>query len=260
MHIIAIAMTKGGVGKTTTAVNLSHGLARRGHRVLLVDADTQGQCAKALGVTGEVTLADVLQGKAEILEAVTRARDKLDLVPSDHQLCAAALAIARRSIDGHRVLGDALASAASRYDYCVIDASPGVDAVAVNVLGCAHEVIAPVALNPAALASVVDFVRHVQRVAKHNEDLRLRAMLPTFLDLRTHQSGQVLDQLRETFGSLVWPPIRVNVDLAEAFGWHETIFERAPNSRGAVDYTALVARVERHASAVSAPLDAVRPV
>ena len=244
MRIIAIAMTKGGVGKTTTAVNLAHGLAMRSHRVLLVDADTQGQCAKALGVTTELTLTEVLLNEASILEAVTRARENLDLVASDHHLSRAALAIARRAKDGHLALAEALEPVADRYDYVVLDAAPGVDAVAVNVLGCTDDVVAPVALTPAALAGVLDFVRHVERVGRHNEKLRLRYILPTFHDQRTRQSGEMLEQLRDNFGHRLCRPIRVNVELAEAFGWRRTIFEHAPRSRGADDYTAFIEHLE----------------
>ena len=244
MRIIAVAMTKGGVGKTTTAVNLAHGLAMRGHRVLLVDADTQGQCAKALGVVTELTLTEVLLEEAGILEAVTRARENLDLVSSDHHLTRAALSIARRESGGHLALAEALAPAAGRYDYVVMDAAPGVDAVAVNVLGCANDVVAPVALNPAALAGVLDFVRHLERVGRHNAQLKLRYILPTFHDQRTRQSGEMLDQLREYFGGRLCRPIRVNVELAEAFGWHRTIFEHAPRSRGADDYNAFIEHLE----------------
>jgi chromosome partitioning protein len=236
MRIIAIAMTKGGVGKTTTAVNLSHGLARRGQRVLLVDADTQGQCAKALGVSAEVTLNEVLLGEATVIEAVTRARQNLDLVASDHHLTRAALAVARRERDGHLALAEALAPAAKLYDTVVIDAAPGVDAIAVNVLGCADEVVAPVALSPAALAGVLDFVRHVERVSRHNRNLELSHILPTFHDQRTRTSADTLQQLVEHFGAKVCQPIRVNVELAESFGWRQTIFEYAPRSRGAADY------------------------
>ncbi|RKZ15372.1 hypothetical protein DRQ50_07570 [bacterium] len=244
MRIIAVAMTKGGVGKTTTAVNLSHGLARRGHRVLLVDTDTQGQCAKALGVETELTITEVLLGEADLLDAVTRARENLDVVAADHHLTRAALAIARRDKDGHRALAEALEPARDRYDWVVLDAAPGVDAVAVNVLGCADDVIAPVALNPAALAGVMDFVRHVARVGRHNPRLGLRYVLPTFQDLRTRQSGDMLEQLRAHFGNRLCPPIRVNVELAEAFGYQRTIFEHAPHSRGADDYTGFVDMVE----------------
>jgi len=244
MRIIAVAMTKGGVGKTTTAVNLSHGLAIRGQRVLLVDADTQGQCAKALGVSAELTLTEVLVGEATMLEAVTRARENLDVVASDHHLTRAALAIARRETDGHLALAEALEPVRGRYDTVVLDAAPGVDAVAVNVLGCADEVVAPVALSPAALAGVLDFVRHVQRVGHHNTRLHLRYVLPTFHDLRVRQSGEMLAQLREHFGHQLCQPIRVNIELAEAFGWQRTIFEHAPRSRGADDYIAFCDRLE----------------
>jgi len=243
MKILAVAMTKGGVGKTTTAVNLSHGLARLGHRVLLVDADTQGQCSKALGVACDLTLTEVLLGEAGILDAVTRARENLDLVAADHHLSRAALAIARREKDGHLALAEALAPAASRYDFAIIDAAPGFDPIAVNVLGCADDVVAPAALTPASLAGVLDFVRHVATVGHHNKKLNLRYLLPTFHDMRLRQTGELLAQLKDNFGAKMCQPIRVNVDLAEAFGFQQTIFEYAPQSRGAEDYEAFIARV-----------------
>jgi len=240
MRIIAIAMTKGGVGKTTTAVNLSHGLALRGQRVLLVDTDTQGQCAKALGVDHDLTLTEVLLGQASLFDAVTKARDNLDLVASDHHLTKAALAIARREEGGHLALAEVLQPVADRYDVAILDAAPGVDAIAVNVLGCADEIVAPVALAPAALAGVLDFVRHVERVAQHNTVLELKYLLPTFYDQRTRQSSEMYTRLEEHFGPQVCPAIRVNVELAECFAWQKSIFEYAPKSRGAADYAAFV--------------------
>jgi chromosome partitioning protein len=244
MRIIAIAMTKGGVGKTTTAVNLSHGLAIRGHRVLLVDADTQGQCSKALGIETKHTLTDVLTDDVHILDVATKARSNLDLVASDHHLTKASLAIARRATDGHLALAEALEPAIQQYDVTVIDAAPGFDPIAVNVLGCADEIIAPVALSPAALAGIFDFVRHVKSVQLHNPSLKLRYVLPTFLDMRVRQSSEMLAQLRGHFGTQLCNPIRVNIDLAESFGYQSTIFEYSPQSRGAVDYTNFIDRVE----------------
>lgn len=244
MRIIAVAMTKGGVGKTTTAVNLSHGLAQRGHRVLLVDADTQGQCSKALGIETEHTLTDVLADDVHILDVVSKARSNLDLVASDHHLTRAALTIARRQNDGHRVLAEALEPATGKYDVTVIDAAPGFDPVAVNVLSCADDIVAPAALSPAALAGMLDFVRHVGSVQQHNPGLKLRYILPTFLDLRVRQSNEMLAQLRGHFGTQLCNPIRVNIDLAEAFGYQSSIFEYSPKSRGAYDYAKFIDRVE----------------
>jgi chromosome partitioning protein len=247
VRIIAVAMTKGGVGKTTTAVSLSHGLALHGQRVLLVDADTQGQCAKALGVRPELTLAGVLSGEITAPEAVTKARENLDLLASDYHLSGPALAIARRETDGHTVLARALAPLAHRYDFVVIDAAPGFDSIAVNVLSCAESVVAPVALTPAAMVGILDFVRHVGQIRRHNRRLCLRYVLPTFLDARIQQPAEMLKQLRDHFGRVLCDPIRVNVPLAEAFGWHQTIFEYAPRSRGAEDYTKFSERVLRDA-------------
>lgn len=161
-------------------------------------------------------------------------------MPSDHNLTRAALAIARREQDGHLALAEALAAVEGRYDFVVLDAAPGVDAIAVNVLGYAREIVAPVALAPAALAGVLEFVRHVERVARHNRALGLKYLLPTFLDQRTRQSGEMMSRLQEYFAQQLCPPIRVNVELAESFGWHQSIFEYAPKSRGAADYSALI--------------------
>ena len=244
MRIIAVAMTKGGVGKTTTAVNLSHGLATRGHRVLLVDADTQGQCSKALGVETDCTLTEVLTEGVHIMDAATKARTNLDLVASDFNLTRAALAIARREADGHLALAEVLEPAIENYDVAVIDAAPGFDPIAVNVLGCADDIVAPVALAPAALAGVLDFVRHVGSVQQHNPSLKLRYILPTFLDMRVRQSSEMLAQVRGHFGTQLCSPIRVNIDLAEAFGFQSTIFEYSHKSRGAEDYAKFIDRVE----------------
>lgn len=244
MRIIAVAMTKGGVGKTTTAVNLSYGLAMRGHRVLLVDADTQGQCSKALGVETDHTLTDVLIEDVHIMDVATKARPNLDLVASNHHLTKAALAISRRQQDGHLALAKALEPAIEHYDVTVIDSAPGFDPIAVNVLGCADDIVAPVALAPAALAGVLDFVLHVGSVQKHNPSLKLRYVLPTFLDMRVRQSSDMLNQLRGHFGTQLCNPIRVNVDLAEAFGYQSSIFEYAPRARGADDYKKFIDRVE----------------
>jgi len=245
MRIIAIAMTKGGVGKTTTAVTLAHGLALRGNRVLLVDTDTQGQCAKALGIKPDLTLADVLEGSVSAAEAAIRTRENLDLIASDYHLSGQALSIARRDSEGHLVLGRALAPLAHSYDYAILDAAPGFDPVAVNVLSCAQDIVAPVALMPAALVGILDFVRHIERIGRHNRQLRLRYVVPTFMDLRIRQPAEMLTQLRDHFGSLLCRPIRVNVQLAEAFGWHKTIFEYAADSRGAADYGDFIERVVR---------------
>jgi len=243
MRIIAVAMTKGGVGKTTTAINVAHGLALRGSRVLLVDTDTQGQCAKALGIQPDFTLAEVLTGQVTAAEAALKTRNNLHLIASDFHLSGPALGIARREHDGHAILKRALSGTASRYDYVILDAAPGFDPLAINVLAYAQEVIGPVALEPAAMVGMLDFVRHLDRISRHNRKLNLRYVLPTFLDARARQPASMLAQLRDHFGDAVCQPIRVNVQLAEAFGWHQTIFEYAPSSRGAADYTALVERI-----------------
>jgi chromosome partitioning protein len=253
MRIIAVAMTKGGVGKTTTAINVAHGLALRGRRVLLVDTDTQGQCAKALGIRPDYTLAEVLTSQVNATEAALKARENLHLIASDFHLSGPVLGIARRQHDGHAVLGEALAVVAGRYDYVIVDVAPGFDPLAINVFAYVQELIGPVALEPAAMVGVLDFVRHLDRISRHNPELNFRYVLPTFLDTRSRQPAEMLAQLRDHFGPSVCRPIRVNVQLAEAFGWHQTIFEYAPSSRGAADYSVLVDRIVADEIAATEP-------
>lgn len=240
---IAVALTKGGVGKTTTAVSLAHGLAMHGYKTLLVDTDTQGQCSRALGVEPEATLANVLADHLPAAEAITEARDNLYLLASDHHLAGPALDISRDVEKGHRALAEALKPVAGRFDYIILDAAPGFDPMAINVLTYASEVLAPVSLEPAAMVGLLGFVNHLDKLRKLNRRLALKYILPTFLDARSQQPAQMLEQIRQHFPDQVCQPVRVNVQIAEAFGWQKTILEYAPGSRGAKDYLALTERI-----------------
>jgi chromosome partitioning protein len=243
MRKIAVALSKGGVGKTTTAVSLAAGLAGRGHRVLLIDSDTQGQSARMLGCQPEAGLADLVGGAATPEPAAHLARENLWVLAGGKALAGLKRDIARRDFGGEQTLAEALAPLDDQYDFAIIDTAPGWDALTVNVLFYATEVLAPVSLEILTLQGLLDFSRSLAAIQKYRPQLALRYILPTFYDRRVRKSEEILAQLQSHFGELVCSPIRYNVRLSEAPGYGQTIFEYAPSSPGAEDYRKLLERI-----------------
>lgn len=246
MRKIAIALSKGGVGKTTTAVSLAAGLARAGKSVLLVDVDTQGQVAKALGVEPACGLADLVLGEAALPEAVLECRPNLGLLAGGRALAGLKRLITRQDFGGEQTLSEALAPLDGRYDYVILDTAPGWDALTVNALFYAGEVLAPVSLEVMTLQGLAEFARSLLSIQKYRPDLALRYVLPTFLDRRVRKSDEILRQLGLHYGEQLCPPVRYSVRLSEAPGYGQTIFEYASGSPGAEDYQKLTERVMQH--------------
>ena len=243
MRKIAISLSKGGVGKTTTAVNLAAGLSEKGAKVLLVDTDTQGQVSSALGAMPEVGLAELMVGKATPEEAVTEVRERLWLLAGGREIAGIKREIARKEFGGERTLIDALQPIDEIYDYVILDTSPGWDAMTVNVLFYAREILAPVSLEAMTLKGLLEFQRSVEAIQRYDSDLSFRYVLPTFMDGRVRKSAEILAQIHAHYGGLVCPPIRYNVRLSEAPGFGQTIFEYASGSTGAEDYRRVTERV-----------------
>jgi chromosome partitioning protein len=243
MRKIAVALSKGGVGKTTTAVNLAAGLAGVGRRVLLIDLDTQDQVAKTLGVRPTAGIAELVAGEQSADEILFPTRENLTLLAGGASLAGLKRLIARQDFGGERTLSEALGQFDGRFDYVVIDTAPGWDALAINALFYADEILTPVALEVLALQGLLEFTRSVQTIQQYHENLRLRYVLPTFMDRRVKKSDEILQQLENYFGESVCAPIRYNVRLSEAPGYGQTIFEFARRSPGAADYLALTERI-----------------
>ena len=243
MKKLAIALSKGGVGKTTTAVNLAAGLARQGKSVLLVDVDTQGQAARALGVHPQVGLAEVISGEAEFEAACIAAREQLWVLSGGRTLAGLKRVITRKDFGGEQTLVETLQGPDERFDYVILDTAPGWDALTVNVLFYADAVMSPVSLEVMTLQGLMEFSHSLAAIQKYHPELGLKYILPTFFDRRVRKSGEILAQLQAHFGERVCAPVRYNVRLSEAPGYGQTIFEYAPASIGAEDYQRLTERI-----------------
>lgn len=243
MRKIAVALSKGGVGKTTTAVNLAAGLALAGQRVLLIDGDTQGQAGKALGLQPPPGLAELITGELPAAQCLVHARDGLWLLGGGKGLAGLKRLIARKDFGGERTLAEGLSGLEGQYDYVILDTAPGWDVLTVNVLFYANEVLAPVSLEVLTLQGLLEFKQSLTAIQRYQNDLELRYVLPTFMDRRVRKSQEIMNQLTIYFDHQLCAPIRYNVRLSEAPGYKQTIFEYASRSPGAEDYRKLTERI-----------------
>jgi chromosome partitioning protein len=248
---IAILNQKGGTGKTTTAVNLAAGLAERGHEVLLLDTDAQGNVGVSLGVRGAPTLYHVIVDGADPTEASVPVRKGLDVVTSDATLAAAEIWLAHKEPDARaRVLTQRLnlTKVTRRYAYVILDCGPSLSLMNQNALSYADEVIIPVTCDYLALVGVKQVLRTIKDIEKHLlHSVRIAAILPTFYDGRIKLAREANMTLRDHFKDKCLEPIRQNTRLAEAPANRKTIFEYAPDSHGAEDYKRVVEWIVRDA-------------
>lgn len=245
MRKIAVALSKGGVGKTTTAINLAAGVARSGGQVLLVDMDTQGQVAKALGLRPAAGVAEMVMEDLPPEQVLVQAREGVWLLAGGRSLAGLKRVISRKDFGGEQTLAEALASMDGRFDLVLVDTAPAWDTLTVNALFYVEEVLIPVSLEVMALQGLIEFVRALEPIQKYHSGLVLRYIVPTFMDRRVKKSEEILAQLHSYYGGLVCEPVRYNVRLSEAPGYGQTIFEYAPQSPGSQDYQALTERILR---------------
>lgn len=245
MRKIAVALSKGGVGKTTTAINLAAGVARSGGQVLLVDMDTQGQVAKALGLRPAAGVAEMVMEDLPPEQVLVQAREGVWLLAGGRSLAGLKRVISRKDFGGEQTLAEALAPMEGRFDLVLVDTAPAWDTLTVNALFYVEEVLIPVSLEVMALQGLIEFVRALEPIQKYHAGLVLRYIVPTFMDRRVKKSEEILAQLRSYYGGLVCEPVRYNVRLSEAPGYGQTIFEYALQSPGSQDYQQLTERILR---------------
>lgn len=241
-RILAVSALKGGVGKTTTAVNLAAASARAGHRTLLVDADPQGSVATALGLPPSAGLSAWLLKEADFEKAVARgSRENLDVLPAGGDLLGAEDVLREKGREKRvgRLARRFETLEDEGYEAIVLDCPPGAGLLLENVYHAADELILPAKLDFLSLPALEKtrvFARHANETRE--KPLRIDGVLPTFYDLRTAVSSELLETLKERFTKIL-TPIRINVALAEAPSVGKTIFEFDGSSRGAVDYALL---------------------
>ncbi|PYJ37959.1 MAG: sporulation initiation inhibitor Soj [Verrucomicrobia bacterium] len=256
MRIVALANQKGGVGKTTTAVNLGAALAELGHRILLIDLDPQANATSSFGLQGTdgTSLYDPLLGGASITEKIlpTR-RDGLFIVPADIDLAGAEVEIARMPNHLTR-LAETLRplQADDTFDFVLLDCPPSLGILMSNALAAADELLTPIQCEYFALEGLVKIVRLVEQVRDSgvNDRLEIGGIVMTMFDARTNLSQQVVADVRKHFGERVYQTvIPRSVRLSEAPSFGKSILEYAPSGAAAQAYRALAREfIERHGS------------
>jgi chromosome partitioning protein len=243
-RVIAIANQKGGVGKTTTTINLGAALAEKEQYTLLLDADPQGALSVGLGLPAydlDLTLYSVLTDNRIPLAAVTHhIRPHLDLVPANIDLATAELQLVAM-MGREFILRDALASVRDRYTFVLIDCPPSLGLLTVNALAAADEILVPLQcefLAMRGLDALVDTVARIQR--RLNPKLSLFGIVPTLYNPRRIHARQMLERVRTAYPTKVLDiVIKESVRFAEAPEQRRTIFEQDRDSDGAAAYRAL---------------------
>jgi len=250
--VIAVASQKGGVGKTTTTINLAACLAQENQRVLIVDVDPQGSASSGLGVNGNdvaVTTYEILLGEAEFKQAVrTTALANLDLVAAAQRLSGAEIELVSMMSRESR-LKTALAGFRDSYDYVYLDTPPSLGLLTVNALTAADSVLIPLQCEYLALEGLSQLIAAIRLVQDHlNPGLRIEGVLLTMFDARLNLSQQVADEARKFFAERVYRSvIPRNVRLSEAPSFGKPIVLYDPNSTGAESYRDLAREVLEHA-------------
>ncbi len=240
---ISVSLSKGGVGKTTTSVNLSAGLALAGFKVLLIDTDTQGQSAYNLGKKPNAGLTELLTGELSAQEATIEARKNLWLLAGGRSLAGVKRIIDKKSIGQEWTLSEALTEVDQQYDFVIIDTSPGWDSLTINVMFYVTEVLVPVALEAMPYQGLSEFIKSLSSIHKYRKEVALKYIVPTFMDTRVKHPQEIFKKLKQLYSEFICKPIRYNENFSEAPSYGKTIFEYAPGCNGALDYKELIRKV-----------------
>ena len=242
-RILAIANQKGGVGKTTTSINLAASLALAGRRVLLIDLDPQGNATMGSGVdkrSVEATVYDVLLGSKPLSLTRVRSGANYDLIPSNRELAGAEVELVNLPERETR-LKEALKEVQEQYDFVLIDCPPALNLLTLNGLCAAQAVMIPMQCEYYALEGLSDLVQTIKKVRAHlNPVLEIEGLLRTMYDPRNTLAQQVSDQLQQHFGEKVYRTIIPrNIRLAEAPSYGVPVMNLDRQSKGALAYLAL---------------------
>jgi len=240
-EIISLANQKGGVGKTTTTINLAYALACLDKEVLVVDMDPQSNATSGLGVSPEEdgrNIYSVMSGKMAAHEAIKQtAMEWLDVIPAGHDLAGAEVELVNQD-HREKVLKNVLAPLRGMYQYILIDCPPSLGLLTINALAASDSVITPVQCEYYAMEGLAHFTDTVSKVKSFlNPNLKMDGGVLTMYDSRINLSNQVKDEISRYYGERIYKtPVPRNVRLAEAPSFGQTIFTYDPSCRGAIAY------------------------
>ena len=247
-RIISVANQKGGVGKTTTTVNLGACLAQDGKKVLLIDSDAQGNATSGLGVRKpdvKQDIYDVLVNEVSIKETIIKtSRENLSIVPATLQLAGAEIELTSMMARESR-LKSALAEVSDEYDFILVDCPPSLGHLTINAFTASDAILIPVQCEYYALEGLSQLLNTVRLVQKHfNPGLEIEGVLLTMYDARTNLGAEVVEEVRRYFPEKVYDTIIPrNVRLSEAPSHGKPIIDYDPRSKGAEVYQALAKEV-----------------
>lgn len=245
-RVISLTNNKGGVGKTTSTLNLGVGLARKGKKVLLIDLDPQASLTISIGINPnahlEASIVQILTKKRDIKECILKV-DNVYIIPSNSLLNEAEPVISAKPYK-ETILKKALEPIKDVFDYILIDCPPSLNTLTNNGLGASNEVFIPIEAEYLALQGTSQLVEKINEIKEGNEDLKITGVFLTKYDQRKNLNKQVKEVLTNTFkGKVFNTDINTNVALAEAPSHQKDIFSYEPTSTGARDYESLVNEV-----------------
>jgi len=244
MRKIAIINQKGGVAKTTTAINLAFGLAKRKRKVLLIDIDPQGDIANYLNLKYKNTLYNILILDEKPEKVIIRLSDYLHVIPSDNKLTEAELIMAGMPARETVLKRKLLDIEDQDYDYVILDTPPSLSLLSQNALLYATEAFVPVSTDYLSLEALIRTeraIKHISHLFKHN--LEISFIIPTMYDRRLKICKDSLREMQRAYRHKVTLPIRINTKIKEAPKKSKSIFDYNNRSRGARDYNQLVESV-----------------